>query len=246
MSAIWRHRLSELVANLPGSTPTTGGGLQERVRYLQLAFNDDWAQARAILTKVAASPRVLIEAGTPYLKREGVQGIRAMRRHWTGPIVADLKTTDGGAEEVAMVRQAGATAATVLGSSPVETLDRFIAACKRLGMDSMIDMLGVARPLRVLMQLKAPPRVVVLHRGRDEEGTRGKVIQYRHVNRILSKFDVLISAAGGVDLREARSAIFNGADIVVVNIVSPGKPWEGIPADSDVAAVARRFLDTIN
>ena len=85
----------------------------------------------------------------------------------------------------------------------------------------------------------------VLHRGRDEEGTRGKVIQYRHVNRLRSKFDVLISAAGGVDLREARSAIFNGANIVVVNIVSPGKPWQGIPADSDVGEMARQFLDTI-
>jgi 3-keto-L-gulonate-6-phosphate decarboxylase len=88
--------------------------------------------------------------------------------------------------------------------------------------------------------------VVVLHRGRDEEGTRGKAIQYRHVNRMLSKFSVLISAAGGVDLREARSAIFNGASIVVVNIVSPGKPWEGIAAESDVGALSREFLRTIS
>ena len=71
------------------------------------------------------------------------------------------------------------------------------------------------------------------------------MIQYRHVNRVLSKFDVLISAAGRVDLRAARSAISNGANIVVVNIISPGTPWEGIPADADVSAMARQFLDTI-
>ena len=52
--------------------------------------------------------------------------------------------------------------------------------------------------------LKQPPDVMVLHRGRDEENVRGKVIQYRHVNRIRSKYDVSISAAGGVDLKEAR------------------------------------------
>ena len=144
-----------------------------------------------------------------------------------------------------MVRDGGATAATVLGSSPAETLNLFIGACRDLGLASMIDMLGVPDPLRVLMQLKLPPDVVVLHRGRDEEGTRGKVIQYRHVTRMLSKFDVLISAAGGVDLREARSAVFNGASIVVVNVVSPGKPWQGIPADSDVGSIARSFLETI-
>lgn len=219
--------------------------LQSKMRYLQLAFNEDWAQARHILHQIEPHERILIEAGTPYIKREGIAGIRAIRAHWPGPIVADLKTTDGGAEEVAMVHTAGATAVTVLGSSPTETLDRFIAACERLNMDAMIDMLGVPDPLRVLMRLRKPPHVVVLHRGRDEEGTRGKVIGYRHISRVRSKFDVLISAAGGVNLHEARSAIFNGADIVVVNIVSPGKPWEGIRADSDVGAMTREFLATI-
>jgi bifunctional enzyme Fae/Hps len=225
------------------SRPTTR--LETKVRYLQVAFNEDWNQARRILPQITHSDRILIEAGTPYIKREGVAGIHAIRSHWAGYVIADLKTTDGGAEEVAMVRAAGATAATVLGSSPVETLDRFIATCERLDMDAMIDMLGVRDPLGVLMKLKRPPKVIVLHRGRDEEGTRGKVIQYRHVNRVRSKFDVIISAAGGVDLREARSAIFNGANIVVVNIVTPGKPWEGIPADSDVGGMAREFLATI-
>ena len=109
----------------------------------------------------------------------------------------------------------------------------------------MIDMLGVRDPLKVLMRLKKPPDVIVLHRGRDEENTQGKVIQYRHVSRVRSKFSVLISAAGGVDLKEARSAIFNGANIVVVNLVRPGDPWEGIRTDSDVAGMAQQFLATI-
>jgi len=109
----------------------------------------------------------------------------------------------------------------------------------------MIDMLGVKDPLKVLMRLATPPDVVVLHRGRDEETVYGKVIEYRHVTRIRSKFDVLISAAGGVDLKEARSAIFNGVNIVVVNLVRPGDPWAGILTDSDVGAVARQFLATI-
>jgi 3-keto-L-gulonate-6-phosphate decarboxylase len=219
--------------------------LQSGVHYLQLAFNEDWPQARRILPSIARSDRILIEAGTPYIKREGLAGIAAIRRRWPGQIVADLKASDGGAEEAVMVQAAGSTAATVLGSSPLETIDRFIAACDDLGMQSMVDMLGMSDPLRVVMHLKKPPTVVVLHLGRDEESTRGKVIQYRHVTRLRSKFSTLISAAGVVDLRQARSAVFNGADIVVVNIVSPGKPWEGIPANADVAAIAREFLDTI-
>jgi 3-keto-L-gulonate-6-phosphate decarboxylase len=233
----------------------------QKTRYLQIAFNYDLGLVKRILPDLVrsvlssstssgqalpqGSQRILIEAGTPFIKREGVAGIRMIRKIWRGHVVADLKTVDGALGEVDMVRTAGATAATALGNSPTEALDLFIARCAELGMASMIDMLGVKDPLRVLMQLKSPPDVVVLHRGRDEEGTRGKVIQYRHVNRLRSKFDVLISAAGGVDLKEARSAIFNGANIVVANLVRPGDPWTGIRTDSDVAAMAQQFLATI-
>jgi bifunctional enzyme Fae/Hps len=216
-----------------------------KTRYLQIAFNYDVAMVMRILPRIAKSKRILIEAGTPFIKREGLDGIRTIRRLWGGHVVADLKTSDGALGEVQMVRSAGATAVTALGSSPIEALDLFIAACAESQMASMIDMLGVADPLKVLMQLKMPPDVMVLHRGRDEESTRGKMIQYRHVNRVLSKFGVLISAAGGVDIKEARSAIFNGAGIVVVNLVRPGDPWEGICTDTDVGAMARQFLETI-
>ncbi|MBN1978497.1 MAG: hypothetical protein JW918_13955 [Anaerolineae bacterium] len=219
--------------------------LDYKTRYLQIAFNYDLGLVTRVLPSIARSERILIEAGTPFIKREGLNGIRTIRSLWHGHVVADLKTSDGALGEVDMVRGAGATAATVLGSSPTEALDLFVAHCAELQMASMIDMLGVADPLRVLMRLKRPPDVVVLHRGRDEENTRGKVIQYRHVNRVRSKFGALISAAGGVDLKEARSAIFNGASIVVVNLVEPGDPWGGIRTDSDVAQVARHFLETI-
>jgi 3-keto-L-gulonate-6-phosphate decarboxylase len=100
-------------------------------------------------------------------------------------------------------------------------------------------------PLKVLRPLKKPPNVAMLHRGRDEETTRGKVIQYRQITKIKSKYDVLISAAGGVDLKEAQSAAFNRADIVVVNVVPVGSPWKGITPDQDIAYLARQFLKTI-
>jgi bifunctional enzyme Fae/Hps len=219
--------------------------LEHKARYLQIAFNYDLGLVRRILPRIAPSERILIEAGTPYLKREGMNGVRLMRSLWRGPVVADLKVSDGAVAEVRMARDAGASAVTALGSSPTETLNLFIAACAEAGVVSMIDMLGVADPLEVMRPLHRPPQVVILHRGRDEEGTRGKVIQYRHVNRIRSKYDVLISAAGGVDLREARSAIFNGASIVVANLVQPGDDWQGIPTTTDVGEMARQFLETI-
>ena len=221
------------------------GKLEGKTRYLQIAFNYEDRLVRQILPSIAYHVRILIEAGTPYIKREGMGGIRLIRRFWRGHVVADIKTADGAINEVDMVAAAGATAVTVLGNSPTETLDLFIKRCSQIGLISMIDMLGVDDPLKVMMRLTNPPDVVVLHIGRDEETTRGKLIQYRHVNRVRSKFDVLISAAGGVGIKEARSAIFNGASIVVANLVHPSDPWAGISTTSDVAAMAREFLSTI-
>ena len=219
--------------------------LERKKRYLQIAFNYDIDQVRRILPTIPFNDRILIEAGTPFIKREGLRGISTISNIWKGGIVADLKTLDGAVDEVNFVDNSGATAATVLGSAPIETLNLFIDACEKNKLDSMIDMLGVEEPLKVLLKLKKPPTVVVLHKGRDEESTRGKVIKYKHINKIRSKYDVLISAAGGIDLREARSAIFNGADIVVANIVSPEDPWTGISTETDVKEIAEQFLRTI-
>jgi len=216
--------------------------LDNNLRYLQLAFNYDTALVARVLPRLRLTERLLIEAGTPFLKREGMKGIRTMRTLWQGHIVADLKIADGAVGEVEMARAAGATAVTALGSSPTETLDLFIAQCTTLGMISMVDMIGVQDPLKVVRPLKHPPDVVVLHRGRDEESTRGKMIQYRHINRLRSKYDIFIAAAGGIDLREARSAVFNGAALVVVNLVHPNDEWTGIPTTGNVPQIVEQYL----
>ncbi len=219
--------------------------LDHRVRYLQIAFNYDAGLVQRVLPTIPRHDRILVEAGTPYIKREGMRGVALMRSLWSGHVVADMKVTDGAELEVRMAAQAGADAVTVYGNSPPETLNIFIDACRRNNVISMVDLLAVDDPLAVMRPLHNPPDVAVIHRGRDEEGTQGKTIQYRQVNRIRSKYDVSISAAGGVDLKEARSAIFNGANIVVVNLVRPGDPWQGISTQDDIASIARTFLETI-
>ncbi|MBI5133559.1 MAG: hypothetical protein HZA83_02495, partial [Thaumarchaeota archaeon] len=104
----------------------------------------------------------------------------------------------------------------------------------------------VDEPFQVLRRLKQRPSVVILHLGRDEETTRGKMIQYRNLSRIKSKYGILISAAGGVHLKEAQSASFNGADIVVVNVVAPSDPWKGIKSTDVMEQMAAEFLKSID
>jgi bifunctional enzyme Fae/Hps len=220
--------------------------LSNNIRYLQIAFNYDLKLVYQLLPRIPHSDRILIEAGTPYIKREGMQGIQAIKLRWSGHLVADLKVADGAIGEVDMAHQAGATSATVLGTAPTETINLFIERCQQLNMISMIDFLGTADPLDTLRPLRKPPDIAVIHRGRDEEGSHGKMIRYRQINRIRSKYNCFISAAGGVDLKEARSAIFNGANIVVVNLVSPNDTWNGINTTDNITEISQKFLETIS
>ncbi|WP_371805301.1 orotidine 5'-phosphate decarboxylase / HUMPS family protein [Candidatus Lokiarchaeum ossiferum] len=203
-------------------------GLEPNRRYVQIAFNSDVSEVQRILPQIPYDPRIFIEAGTPFIKREGMAGIRLIRRYWRGVIVADLKSSDGAVDEVYMTAINGANAATVMGSAPVETLNHFINACSERKMYSMVDMLGVINPLRKLMPLRVKPDFVIIHKGRDEEGNNQKLIRYKDITKIKSKFDCLISAAGGLEENSVRTAFFNGADLAILNIVSDSDRNNGL------------------
>jgi len=154
-------------------------------------------------------------------------------------IVADLKCMDRGIREVEIAREGGANAATALGQAPIETLDAFIEKCEGYNLDSMIDMMNVEFPLKILRQLKKLPQVVILHRGVDEEAFNPeKEIPYHEIQRIKSSYDIMIAIAGGDTFREAQRAIFNDADIVVV--------WKSFyKSTTETAKLAEQFLKEI-
>lgn len=214
-------------------------------RYIQIAFNHSAFEVRRILPRIPQDPRIIIEAGTPFCKREGMNGVRLIRRYWTGLILADLKVTDGAAEEVAFAAASGANMVTALGSSSTETLDIFNETCRRRGIYSGIDFLGVDNPLKKIMQLQSKPDFVVIHKGRDEESNKRKIIRYKDINKIRSKFDVLVSVAGGLEAEGVRSAFFNGADIGILNIVRTTDTNKGLNDNSNFALLIPSILRSV-
>lgn len=131
-------------------------------------------------------------------------------------IVADYKAMDRGATEVKIASQAGADAITVLGQAPIETIDILIQACEKAGVDTIVDMMNVEQPYKVLRKLKKLPQVVMLHRGVDETEQGDAPFPIHQINKIKGAFDVLVAMGGGDTIREVQSAVFNGADIVMV------------------------------
>ncbi len=199
--------------------------LSKKNHYLQVAFNSTLEDARGIISILPPSDRIIIEAGTPLIKRYGMDAIRSLRLSWQMRlassfipyVVADMKTMDRGRTEVEMAANAGASGIIALGSAPIETLNAFIAACEEFNVDAMIDMMNVEFPVGVLRALKKQPKVVVLHRGVDEErDNREKMLPLHEIRRVKGAYDTLIAVAGGDTAREVQSAAFNDANIVVI------------------------------
>ena len=213
--------------------------LNRKTKYLQVALNSSLTDAQQIIASLPRSERILVEAGTPLIKAFGQEAIRHLKAWWGGYVVADLKTMDRGETEATIAKLSGADGAIALGQAPVETLNAFILACEKVGMDAMVDMMNVDQPVKILRKLKKLPRVVILHRGVDEETyNKDKPIPYVQINKIRSSYDLMVSIAGGDEIREVQRAIFNDANIVVV--------WKGFySAAGDTGKLAEEFLRVI-
>src|SRR6476646_10810068 len=84
-----------------------------------------------------------LEAGTPLILAEGLHGVRALRKAFPGvPIVADLKTMDGGYLEAEMMAKAGATHVVVMARAHAETIKCVVKAGADFGAKVMGDNLG--------------------------------------------------------------------------------------------------------
>src|SRR5918999_1190242 len=84
-----------------------------------------------------------LEAGTPLIIAEGMHGVRALRREFPDvPIVADLKTMDGGWLEAELMAKAGATHVVVMERAHPETIKVCVKAGKDFGVRVMGDNLG--------------------------------------------------------------------------------------------------------
>lgn len=203
--------------------------------YLQVALDTpDLEAVKRVVSKLPDSDRIIIEAGTPLIKRYGSDVISKLRELRDAFIVADLKTLDVGALEARIAQEAGADAAVVSGLAFPLTVKDFIEAAKKLGICSFVDMMNVADPLRVLKDAGVFPNAVLLHRGIDSEAVaKHSWDSLKNTKKKLAGKS-LIGVGGGVELELAKESIENGADIVIVG--------RYITASPDVASAANSIL----
>src|SRR5213592_1753468 len=81
-----------------------------------------------------------LEAGTPLIIAHGMHGVEALRKKFPKtPIVADLKTMDGGYLEAEMMAKAGATHVVVMGQAHRATIRMVVTAARDYNLKVMGD-----------------------------------------------------------------------------------------------------------
>jgi 3-hexulose-6-phosphate synthase len=164
-----------------------------------------------------------LEAGTPFLLAEGLHGVRALRAAFPNhPIVADLKTMDGGYLEAEMMAKAGATHVVVMARAHVETIKVVVKAGRDYGIKVMGDNLGCedkAAASRRMEELGVD--YIVHHTGYDERNGmaaagRGRVSPLDDLEAVVSAVNIPVQAVGGLTLEEAVRMPMRGAPLVVI------------------------------
>lgn len=164
-----------------------------------------------------------LEAGTPLLLAEGLHGVRELRAAFPGiPIVADLKTMDGGYLEAEMMARAGATHVVVMARAHPETIKVVVQAGRDFGIKVMGDNLGCPDMVAAARMLEDMGCDYVIHHiGYDERrgiAARGERMpspldQLREVVRAVK---VPVQAVGGLSLAQAIQCPAYGAPLVVL------------------------------
>ena len=164
-----------------------------------------------------------LEAGTPLIIAEGMNGVRALRQMFpTTPIVADLKTMDGGYLEAEMMAKAGATHVVVMARAHEETIRCVVKAGHDFGIqvmgDNMVcpDMVAGAKWLEDL-----GCDFVIHHIGYDERrGIAARGLRMPspldQLRQVVQAVSVPVQAVGGLSLEQAVETPEYGAPLVVL------------------------------
>lgn len=207
-----------------------------RPPYLQVALDmPDIERVKQIVRQIPGSDQLILEAGTPLIKKYGVRAVRELREvAGNAFIIADLKTMDVGQVEVDLAFEETADAVVVSGAASKQTVEKFIDEAKKCGIYAFLDLSNVEDPVSLLKSLKEPPDVVLIHRPIDTEheakqrweliGDLKKAVEKR----------ILVAVAGGITPENVQDVLKLGADIIVVG--------RYITQSRDVTHAAREFL----
>jgi 3-hexulose-6-phosphate synthase/6-phospho-3-hexuloisomerase len=194
-----------------------------------------------------------LEAGTPLILAEGLHGVRALRERFPEtPIVADLKTMDGGYLEAEMMAGAGATHVVVMARAHEETIKCVVKAGRDFGIGVMGDNLGYESMVDGAKRLAdLGCGYIVHHIGYDERrgiAARGERMPspLDDLKAVVAAVDVPVQAVGGLSIEQAIQCPAYGAPLVVLGAPLTIDADQFKTADGDLEASLRMICDQVH
>jgi 3-hexulose-6-phosphate synthase/6-phospho-3-hexuloisomerase len=208
--------------------------------FLQVALDFvDLARALQVAEEAAAGGADGLEVGTPLIKSEGLDAVRAMKQRFPDRvIIADMKTIDAGRAEVEIAAKAGAGVVVVLAGASDATIRECLEAGRNYGVTIQLDLLGVASPAARAQELEAlGVGQMGVHTPIDQQMQGANPFDL--LRDVRAVFSGRLAVAGGINSETAAEAVRVGAQIVIVG----GAITKAKDARAATAAI-RKALDT--
>lgn len=190
-----------------------------------------------------------IEAGTPLLLGEGLHAVSALRRRFPKhPIVADLKTMDGGYLEAEMMAKAGATHVVVMGVAHPATIRAVVKAAKDYGISVMGDIMASQDPAACARMLEENGvDYIIVHTGFDERGEDPARTPYDHLQAVVEAVRIPVQAVGGLSIDQAADMPRLGAPLVVIGapLVIDKKEFKPSTDRAELREILRQFVERV-
>lgn len=194
-----------------------------------------------------------LEAGTPLILAEGLHCIRAMRERFPDtPIVADLKTMDGGYLEAEMMAKAGANYVVVMARAHDETVRCVVRAGRDYGVGVMGDNLGCRDMVDGAKRLEdLGCDILVHHIGYDQRrgiAARGERMPspLDQLKEVVHAVDIPVQAVGGLTTEQAIRCPEYGAPLVVLGAPLTIDADQFKTAGGDVEGSLRMICDHVH
>jgi 3-hexulose-6-phosphate synthase len=194
-----------------------------------------------------------LEAGTPLILAEGLHGVRALRQAFPEvPIVADLKTMDGGYLEAEMMAGAGATHVVVMARAHEETIRCVVKAGHDFGIKVMGDNLACPDMVAGAKRLEELGCDFVIHHiGYDERrgiAARGLPMPnpLDQLRDVVAAVKVPVQAVGGLSLEQAIQCPAIGAPLVVLGAPLTIDADSFKTADGDLESSLRKICQAVH
>jgi len=194
-----------------------------------------------------------LEAGTPLIIAKGMNGVRAMRQRFPDtPIVADLKTMDGGWLEAELMAQAGATQVVVMAAAHDETIRCVVKAGRDFGIEVMGDNLACQDMVDGARRLEnLGCHYIIHHIGYDERrgiaaagGTMPSPLDA--LREVVQAVQVPVQAVGGLSIDQAVQTPSYGAPLVVLGAPLTIDADSFKTADGDVESSLRLICEKVH